>query len=174
MKKIVAVMMLVLLFALTGCTFLYGENIYMCNPKNMLGFRRANIKGEHITLSFDEEYALQDSDYPTLKEVFESGEFPDGWSLYVIMDAGGNEVPVTDNITVDSEKMRISFDKSGATVDNVRGFIISSDSDTWTVTFGRAYIKETHMDGETEIVVMQRHDSKDDFWYPVETIDRVE
>ena len=70
--------------------------------------------------------------------------------------------------------MRISFDKSGATADNVRGFSISSEDDTWTVNFGRGYIKETHMDGGTEIVVIQRHDSKDDFWYPAETVDIVE
>jgi hypothetical protein len=174
MRKIIAVMMLVLLLALTGCTLVYGENVYMCNPKNMLGFRRAYIKGEHIRLCFDEEYALQDSDHPALKEVFESGEFPDGWSFYVIMDAGGDEVPVTETITVDPKNMTISFDKSGATVDNVRGFSISSEDDTWTVNFGRGYIKETHMDGETEIVVIQRHDSKDDFWYPAETVDIVE
>lgn len=172
MKKIIAAILMIMLLALNGCSFLYGEQVYRCSPKNRLGFRSANIRGEHITLNFDEDYALRESDFLTLKEVFESGEFPSEWNFYLIMDAGGYEVPVSDTITVDPENMRISFDKSGATADNVRGFSISSEDDTWAFYFDHGVIKETHMVDGTEYFVEQRHDAKDDFWYQAETFER--
>ncbi len=60
MKKIVAVMMVIMLLVFTGCTLQYGKCVYHCNPDNTLGFKSAFIRGDHITFKFDEEYAFRE------------------------------------------------------------------------------------------------------------------
>ena len=167
MKKIVAVMMVIMLLAITGCTFLYGKNVYHCDPDNRLGFKSAFIRGDHITFKFDEEYALKEEDFRTLKGLFESGEFSDDWSFSLKTNGGSYKVQDSDNLTVDPKNMTISFDKTGATEYDVRGFIISSGEDTWVIDFDKGTIQENH--GEADLFVIQHHDAKDDFWYPIET-----
>ena len=172
MKKIVAIMMVIMLLAITGCNLQYGKRIYSCNPDNRLGFKSAFIRGDHITFRFDEEYALREADFRTLKSVFESGEFPRGFSFWLVTDTGEQVVKTTDNLTVDTENMTISFDKRGVTANEVKGFSVIAGGDTWTVNFDKGTIWESHMGGEVEIFVMQHHDAKDDFWYPIETSEK--
>ena len=170
MKKIVALTMAIMFLILNGCNLWYGKNVYLCDSDNMLGFRSAFIRGDHITFKFDEEYALrEDDDYRTLKELFENGEFPDGWSFSLKSGYSSYEVRDSDNLTVDPKNLTISFDKSGATEYDVKGFIISSGEDTWVVDFNKETIQVNHTDGETVNIVIQHHDIKDDFWYPIET-----
>ena len=169
-KKIVAVMMVIMLLLCTGCFYRYGRSLYHFNPKNRLGFRAAYIRGDHITFTFDEEYALKEDGFPNLKSVFESGEFPDNWSLTLKTDRDEYKVQDSDNLTVDSENMTISFDKQGATTYDVKGFTIYGGGDAWSIDFDKGLIKESHMGGEVETYITQHHDSKDDFWYPVETL----
>jgi hypothetical protein len=172
-KKVVAVMMVIMLILCAGCFYRYGRCVYHCNPDNRLGFKAAYIRGDHITFKFDEEYALREAGFRTLKSVFESGEFPKGWSFWLITDTGEQVVKTTDNhLTVDTENMTISFDKNGVTANEVKGFSAIAGGDTWTVDFDKGTIWESHMGGEIEIFVIQHHDAKDDFWYPTETSEK--
>ncbi len=75
----------------------------------------------------------------------------------------------SENLTVDPDNMTISFDKTGATANDVRGFSISSGGESWSISFDKGVIREWYMGGEMETYVIQHHDSKDDFWYPTET-----
>jgi hypothetical protein len=170
MKKIIAVMMVIMLLLCTGCFYRYGRCVYHCNPDNSLGFKAAYLRGDHITFKFDEEYAFQETGWRKFTGIFKTGEFPSRWRFYLIMDQGEYLVQESDNITVDSENMTISFDKVGATTYDVRGFTISTGGESWSIDFDEGVIRERYMGGEMETYVTQHHDSKDDFWYPVETL----
>lgn len=171
MKKFIAVIMILAVLVVTGCEFLYGLEVYSCNPDNVLGFKAAYIRGEHITFVFDDDYALRnDGEHGHLAWLFNN---KDAWSdrdnFYLITDTGGYSVLDSDNFTIDRVNLTISFNKIGTSAKEVRGFGIFTGSFYCRISFDEGVIEEEYQGGEVITYHTQIYDKTESSWSPTET-----
>ena len=170
MKKIISVIMIMLFLIVSGCDARYGRKVYSCNPANTLGFKAAYIKGEHITFVFDKEYAVSDDEeYGHMRWIFNYSELPDDTYFYLVTDFGHYTLLDSDNLTIDKEDLTISFNKKGTSAQEVRGFGLSTGSQSWSINFNSGVIEEWMLGGEMAVTYIQNYDSIKRSWSPTES-----
>ena len=129
MKK-TAVIVTVLLVAslLSGCgkggAYDYGEEIFSCNPDNMLGFEGLYLDDGRMTMLFDEDYVF-DEDYPEgVSGIFERERFNSRNAVF--FTCGDERVTVNgEDIEINAEEMTFSFDVEDLDWDDLSAFSIS-------------------------------------------------
>ena len=117
-KDVLLLPVLVLGVVISGCSgslsdaSAYGEEIFKCDPDNIMGFEGAFIEGERVTLVFDEEYA-SDGEYPVrTRYYFREEQIPSRDRLTVYTEGNNPVVLDSNEIEVDADAMTISFEVS--------------------------------------------------------------
>ena len=104
-------MVLMVIFALTGCGANYGEAVYECNSDNIWGFEGAYLDSENtFTIKFNPRHKSSEDFDIGFGNIFKSGEFGE-FDHIVLMDENFKSyVPEVDDITIDSKNGTFSFE----------------------------------------------------------------
>lgn len=171
-KDVLLLPVLVLGVVISGCSGSlsdasdYGEEIFKCDPDNILGFEGAFIEGERVTLVFDEEYA-SDGDYPVItRYYFREEQIPSRDHLTVYTAANDPVVTDSNEIEVDADAMTISFEVSLPKGDKITG--VAFNYGDARIMFDDALIEVSVIGGECVEDYTQRYDEHSDSWGEVE------
>lgn len=186
MKKIVSVLLIsTLMMAAAGCgkdavsegregregsqSSEYGEEIFVCDPYNLLGFEGIYADGETVTVLFDED-AMNDEEgditIPGVSFVFDRGNLLD--DEHVVVFAGSQTCYVAGNdIDVDGDEMTMTFEVSGIDVDDITG-ITFYRGDSYNIDFEQGLLSCTLYGGECREEITQQYNASRDSWAEAE------
>jgi len=171
-KDVLLLPVLVLSVVISGCSgsssdaSAYGEEIFKCDPDNIMGFEGAFIEGERVTLVFDEEYA-SDGEYPVrTRYYFREEQIPSRDRLTVYTEGNNPVVLDSNEIEVDADAMTISFEVSLPKGDEITG--VAFNYGDARIMFDDALIEVSVNGGECVENYTQLYDEHSDSWGEVE------
>ena len=154
MKRLISFfsLLMIAVFA-AGCAPKYGEELYVCNPDNMIGIKGIYYTDDQITLVFDKEQA-EDNDFPFDEEIT---FFDDDENEFSVKKSNTKEDK--DILTVDCDYRKIDAE------DIIR---ISYGIYTINLEEDSLYSEEVVNAGYNMNTYIQYYDKKDDSWSEVE------
>lgn len=174
MKKFLSVLLIsALMMTAAGCTeerrteaeeeeIGYGEEIFVCNPGNFLGFEAAYANGDTVTLLFDEDATEPYYTIPGVMYDFTRGYMPD--DNYIEVYAGDESYQINgDDVDIDKDEQTMTFE-----VDEIEAEDITSirfyRGDTYVVDFSSGRVEGSLWIEAGCQHVYQEYDFRGDTW----------
>ncbi len=148
----------------------YGEEIFVCDPANFMGFEGAYANGDTITLLFDEDELNSQE-----RNLFVPGvayDFTRGYLLddnYIEVFTGGTSYNVMgEYIDIDDDEMTMTFDVEDIDAEDIIG-VSFHKGDVYTIDFNRGEMSALIWGGDCRIEINQEYDASTDSWGEAES-----
>ena len=158
--KIVALMTICLVLIM-GCGKNYGDKVFTCSSKNMLGFEGVYVSGNTLTLNFVTKNDMSaENPYLGLGKLLSSGRL--GSSEYITLITEDSKIIRIDSyqVSLDYSDETISFPFEGCTADEIRSIHFTGDCYVYDIDIVKKHIEVMIDTDELFDWYMQDYDGK--------------
>ena len=157
----IAALMTMCLVLIMGCGKSYGDKLYTCSSKNMLGFEGAYLSGDTITLHFETKNDMSDEvPFLGLGHLLSAGKL--GSSEIISIITVDSKIVRLDGfkVSMNSGEGTISIPLEGYTADEIRCIHFTGDGYVYDIDIVKNHI-EAMVDTEDDFDwYMQDYDGK--------------
>ena len=152
-------LMVLCLAVMAGCGSNYGDKIFKCSSKNLLGFEGIYNDGNTFTIKIETKNDMS-SDYPdiTFSKILSSGRLGSSDKFYLVTKNAVIMMVDNSNVTMNSVDGTITFTLDGCDPSEIRNIHFSGD--------GYAYDIDIVL-GEIEVLI----DKKDNYGLYMQSYD---
>ncbi|MBO7095995.1 MAG: hypothetical protein J6V94_03450 [Lachnospiraceae bacterium] len=159
MKKNVlksAVLMMLCLVLIMGCGNSYGDKVFTCSSKNMMGFEGVYVSGSTVTIHFVTKNASTEAPKIDIGRVLSPRS---GDKFYLVTKGADFIVIDTKELTIDSLDGTISFTLTGYSTDDLQSIHFVSENYSYSIDIVKAEIEALIEEGDAADLCMQSYDS---------------
>ena len=170
-KSYLIVMIMTLLMLFTGCgkkAEVKGDELFSCNPDNLLGLKSVYIDEGKMYIGFEDKY-LYDDEYPYGVQGFFNNEKLLNNNYVGVIVADGDPVFFEgEDVAVDADALTLSFSIEGLDPEKISG-ISFAIGDRYRVDFEAGIINGECYGGDCTVYYEQTYDTAFDSWGEVQS-----
>ena len=157
----IAALMTMCLMLIMGCGKSYGDKVFTCSSKNMLGFEGAYVSGDTLTVNFETKNDMSDEHpYLGLGHILSVGRL--GTTDSIMLVTKDSKVVRVDGfkVTVNSADETIGIPLDGCNADEIETVHLSGDGYVYDIDIVKEHIEVMIDTDELFDWYMQDYDGK--------------
>ena len=165
-KNCLIVMLMILLLLFSACgkkAEVKGDEIFSCNPDNLLGLESVYIDDGKMFICFDDKY-VYDEEYPYgVQGFFKNGKLNNNNYVGVIIADGDPVLFEGDDVAVDADELTLSFSIDGLDSEKING-VSFAIGDRYRVDFEAGTINGDCYGGDCTVYYEQTYNTEFSSW----------
>ena len=147
----ITALLTICLVLIMGCGKNYGDALFTCDSKNMIGLEGVYIKDETLTIKINTGNDMSDEDpYTSLEAIFKNGKLESGEVIRVIGSGAAVYTLEKDDVTVNSGAKTISFVLEDCDPDTIKRIRISGDGFLYAIDIENEELQAMFSEGDNQ------------------------